>query len=91
MSYLDHVFRSVLNEDVLFDADVLLDFLFEDQFLLDLDLEHLTRPTLQLLNISYFNVITVIVRRNFFETCSDDRFREQSYIPVGTQIHLIRK
>ena len=40
--YLDHTyFRTVLDEDVLLDADVLHDFLFKDQVLLDLVQEHL--------------------------------------------------
>ena len=40
--YLDHTyFWTVFDDDVLLDADVLLDFLFEDQVLLELVQEHL--------------------------------------------------
>ena len=39
---MDHTyFKTVLADDVLLDADGLLDFLFEDQVLLDLVHEHL--------------------------------------------------
>ena len=40
--YLDHAYlRSVFNEYVLLDVDVLLDFLFKDPVLLDIVQEHL--------------------------------------------------
>ena len=62
--YLGHdYFRSVLDEDVLLDADVkifmLLDFLFEDQVLLDLVQEHLALANIATIESLLFQRDTV--------------------------------
>ena len=85
--YLDHTyFRSVLDDNVLLDADVLIDFLSEDQILLKLVQEHLLLANIA--TIFQFQCDSVVHPLTFFGTCAD-KFREQHHFPVGPQMTLI--
>ena len=78
---MDHAYlRTVLDEYVLFDAEVILDILVEDQVLLNLFQEHLVLANIATNEGLLFQCDSVDCSS---KTCADDKFRKQTYFPVG--------